>query len=282
MIRQRTVKETAEVKGTGLQTGKSVTLRIKPSPANTGISFIRTDLSDVSPLNIRQMDLDDSKSPQRRTTVGTGPIQIQTTEHLLAALSGLAIDNAVIELDNVELPGLDGSAKGFVDLIKKAGIVEQDAPRKYLKVEKPLWVEKSDAFLAVFPDDDFKISYTLSYEAPGLGSQFMNAVVNSKDFEERIAPARTFCLEREALILLKMGLGKGASYDNTLVMGKSGPIKTSLRFADEPVRHKVLDLIGDLYLTGMPVKGHVVAIKSGHKMNMELVNKLKKEGKIWE
>lgn len=275
MIKQRTIKDTAEVKGIGLQTGAPVTLRIKPAPVNTGITFYRTDLADRPSINIQSMDLEDSQSAQRRTTLGMGPLQIQTTEHLLAALAGLAIDNIVIELDNVELPGLDGSAKGFADLIKKAGIIEQDAQKNFLKVAEPVWVREGDAFIAVFPDDNFKVSYTLSYEVPGLGSQYMSQVLDEMAFENNIAPARTFCLEQEAEQLLKMGLGKGANYDNTLVIGKDGPIKTILRFPNEPVRHKVLDLIGDLYLVGMPIKGHVVAIKSGHKLNMELVKKLK-------
>jgi UDP-3-O-acyl N-acetylglucosamine deacetylase len=279
VIKERTIKNTVEVKGAGLQTGQSVTLCLKSSPVNSGINFIRVDLPDKPLLNIQSIDFSDNASLERRTTLGMGPIQIQTTEHLLAALTGLSIDNIIIELDSAELPGLDGSAKGFADLIKKAGIVEQDAPRRFLKVERPAWVASGDAFIAVFPDDEFKVSYTLSYDAPGLGSQFFGAIVNEANFLSQIAPARTFCLEAEALQLLKMGLGKGANYDNTLVIGKDGPIKTTLRFPDEPVRHKVLDLIGDLYLAGMPIKGHVVAIKSGHKLNMELVKKLKKEVK---
>jgi len=282
VIRQKTIKDPVEIKGVGLQTGASVTLRLKSSPADSGINFIRVDLPNKPLLNIRSVDFDDAKSAERRTTLGMGPLQIHTTEHLLAALAGLGIDNIVIELDNAELPGLDGSAKGFSDLIRKAGIVEQDASKKYLKAEKPVWVKDGEALIAVLPDEEFKVSYTLSYEAPGLGSQFLSIALNDANFESQIAPARTFCLEAEALELLKRGLGKGANYDNTLVIGKDGPIKTTLRFADEPVRHKILDLIGDLYLAGMPIKGHVIAIKSGHKLNMELVKKLKKEAKPWE
>jgi len=217
------------------------------------------------------------KAPERRTTLGTGPLQIQTTEHFLAALSGLGIDNITAELDNVELPGLDGSALGFVEALKKAGMREQDEPRKVLKAENAVWVRGDDNILAVFPSDEFKISYTMSYKNPSLGTHFFEIAVNEKSFEKEIAPARTFCLKEEALILLKMGLGKGANYDNTLVISKEGPVKNKLRFADEPVRHKVLDLIGDLYILGMPLIGHVVAVKSGHKLNMELVKKLKKE-----
>ena len=273
--KQRTVKEPVTIEGIGLQTGKKVTLSLKSSPANSGISFIRTDLPDKPLLDLRSINLGDSGSEERRTTLGFGPLKIQTTEHLLAALSGFSIDNAVIELDNVELPGLDGSAKGFVDILKRSGSLEQDSPKKYLKVDKVVWCGTKESLIAVFPDEEFRVSYTLSYNNPGIGTQFYSITLNESNFEKDIAPARTFCLEEEAAELLKRGLGKGASYDNTLVMSKSGPVKTTLRFPDEPVRHKILDLIGDLYILGIPVIGHVVAIKSGHGLNMELVKKLK-------
>ncbi|MDD5428781.1 MAG: UDP-3-O-acyl-N-acetylglucosamine deacetylase [Candidatus Omnitrophica bacterium] len=275
MKNQRTIKEQAAVSGIGLQTGGKVKLILNSAPVNSGITFIRTDLPGKPSLNLNSIDLNDSASVERRTALGFGPFQIQTTEHLLAALSGFSIDNITFELDNVELPGLDGSAKGFTDLIKEAGIADQDAPKKYLKVDKPVWCASKDSLIAVLPDEEFKVSYTLSYNRPGLGTQFCSVTVNETNFESQIAPARTFCLEEEAMELLKRGLGKGADYNNTLVIGKNGPVKTEARFPDEPVRHKILDLIGDLYILGMPVIGHVVAIKSGHTLNMELVKKLK-------
>ena len=273
--KQRTLKAPVTVEGIGLQTGGKVKLNLKPAPADSGISFVRTDLPDKPLINLRSINPGDSAAAERRTTLGFGPLQIQTTEHLLSALSGFSIDNAIIELDNVELPGLDGSAKGFTDLLKISGAVLQDAPKRMLKIEKPVWCSGKDSLVAVFPDEEFKVSYTLSYTNPNIGAQFYSLIVNDINFEKEIAPARTFCLEEEAAELLRKGLGKGADYNNTLVMGKSGPIKTSLRFPNEPVRHKILDLIGDLYILGMPIIGHVVAIKSGHSLNMELVKKLK-------
>ena len=278
MIKQRTIKDEVSVEGAGLQTGKKVTLRLHSSPPNSGINFIRIDLPNKPLLNIQSAALgnpDPQEALKRRTVLGIGPVQVQTTEHLLAAFSGMAIDNIAAELDGEELPGLDGSAKSFVDLLKSSRIIEQESPKKFLTVEKPVWVESGDSFVAVFPDNSFKVSYTLSYNKPGLGTQFFSITLNEESFEREIAPARTFCLEEEALGLLKRGLGKGANYDNTLVIGKRGPIKTALRFPDEPVRHKILDLVGDLYLLGIPIKGHVVAIKSGHSLNVELVKKLK-------
>ncbi len=275
MKKQQTLKKPVTIEGLGLQTGKKVTLSLKGSPANSGITFARTDLPERPLLSLRSINLGDSALAGRRTTLGFGPLQIQTTEHLLSALCGFSIDNVSIELDNVELPGLDGSAKEFADLIKRAGVVEQDAPKRSLKVDKAIWCALKDSLIAVFPDEEFRVSYTLSYNNQSIGTQFYSVLVNEINFEKEIAPARTFCLEEEAAELLKIGLGKGANYDNTLVMGKSGPIKTSLRFSDEPVRHKILDLIGDLYILGMPIIGHVVAIKSGHSLNIELVKKLK-------
>ena len=276
MTSQRTIRDQVVLKGVGLQTGRPVSMSIKPAPQGSGINFIRTDLSNKPLININSFSLDFTGSPERRTTLAVGPMQIQTIEHLMAALSGLSIDNISIELDCEELPGMDGSAKDFVEAIRKAGIVEQAGPRKALEIKEPIWCREGDSFIAAFPDDNFKISYTLSYAAQAIGTQYLSLMPTENIFETEIAPARTFCLEEEAVELIKRGLGKGANYDNTLVMGGSGPVKTALRFSNEPVRHKILDLIGDLYLLGMPIKGHIVAIKSGHKLNMELVKKLKK------
>lgn len=276
MIKQRTVKDAITIDGIGLQTGNKVSVTLKGSPANSGITFVRVDLPDKPSVNLQAIDrLPQAEAAERRTTLGFGPMQVQTTEHLLAALAGAGIDNAVVETDNMELPGTDGSAKVFLEAIKRCGIVEQDEPKKLATVKAPVWCRSGDSMLAVFPDEHFRVSYTLSY--PGIGAQFFSAVIDESTFEAEIAPARTFCSEAEAMELLNRGLGKGANYENTLVMARKGPINNTLRFPDEPVRHKVLDLIGDLYLTGQRVIGHVVAIKSGHRLNMELVNKLKIE-----
>jgi UDP-3-O-acyl N-acetylglucosamine deacetylase len=275
-MKQRTIKNTVTIEGIGLQTGNKVSLTMKSSPPDSGINFIRVDMPNKPLLNIQSMEIPSGPGEgQRRTTLTCGLLQIQTTEHLLAALAGAGIDNIIIETDNVELPGADGSAKAFLDAVKRSGVVEQDSPKDVYDVRSPLWCKADDSMLAVFPDDNFKISYTLSY--PGIGVQFFSAVIDEAVFEREIASARTFCSEREAAELLKRGLGKGANYENTLVMGPNGPINNALRFPDEPVRHKVLDLIGDLYTAGKSVKGHVVAIKSGHKLNMELVKILRSD-----
>jgi UDP-3-O-acyl N-acetylglucosamine deacetylase len=278
MIKQKTIKDTVTIEGLGLQTGVKTTLTLKSSPANSGINFIRTDLVNKPLLSLGSISLNGAASPERRTTLVMGPLQIQTTEHFLASLSGLGIDNIVAELSGAELPGLDGSAKIFAETIKRAGIIEQDAQKKIKKIEEALWVKGDDSIIVALPHNGFKVSYTLSYDNSFLGDQFFSTVVDEKSFMADIAPARTFCLEAEAIELLKRGLGKGANYDNTLVIGKDGPKGSALRFPNEPVRHKVLDLIGDLYVLGFGLEAHIIAVKSGHKLNMELVKKIKETG----
>lgn len=279
MIKQRTIRNKIEIDGIGLQTGEKVKLTLKSSPPDTGVNFIRTDLPNKPLLSINSIDLGTVGQRDRRTAIGIGPLEVQTIEHIMAALSGLSIDNIIIESDRAEAPGLDGSAKLFMEALKGAGIEEQKAPKRIFEVKEPVWCAGDNgAFLAAFPDDNFNISYTLSYERASLGTQFFSSRIDEKVFAKEIAPARTFCLEEEAAELLRRGFGKGANYENTLVMGRDGPVKSVLRFSDEPVRHKVLDLIGDLYLMGMAIKGRVVAMKSGHRLNMELVKKLKTKG----
>jgi len=276
VIKQRTIKKTLELTGIGLQTGMKVNLTLKSSPPDTGINFIRTDIPNKPLISVRSLDLGAMGRMERRTALGIGPIEVQTIEHIMAALSGLSIDNIIIESDAPEPPGLDGSALGFLDALKTAGIEEQAAPKAFLEVKEPVWCSGDNgAFLAAFPDKEFSISYTLSYDRGSIGNQFFSSVIDEAVFARDIAPARTFCLEEEAAELLRRGLGKGANYENTLVIGRDGPIKNTPRFPDEPVRHKVLDLIGDLYLAGLPVRGRIVAIKSGHRLNMELAKRLK-------
>ncbi len=221
MIMQRTINKTVVIEGIGLQTGNKASLVLKSSPPDSGINFIRVDLPNKPLLNIQSMEIRSGPGEgERRTTLGSGGLQVQTTEHLLAALAGAGVDNIIIETDNVELPGLDGSAKAFLDAIKRSGIIEQGSPKKIYNVESPVWCKANDSLLAIFPDDNFKVSYTLSYS--GIGVQFFSAIIDEVTFEREIAPARTFCSEAEAAELLKRGLGRGANYKNTLVLGTGG------------------------------------------------------------
>jgi len=270
---QKTIHKSFTLEGKGLQTGKPVKAFFYPGEKNEGIVFARNDL-EGKPL-IRLSDLSSFKT-DRRTMVGGELIFVETVEHVLAALWGAGIDNIKIEMDASEPPALDGSAEGFLKALKEAGILEEDAPRNVIEIKEPVWVEEKESFLGVFPGASFKISYLLEYPAPAIGKQFFTKEVDGEVFEKEIAPARTFCLKEEAEELLRQGYGKGADLKNTLVMDESGPMENTLRFPDEPVRHKVLDLIGDLYLLARPIKGRVIAVRSGHALNLKLVEKLKK------
>jgi UDP-3-O-[3-hydroxymyristoyl] N-acetylglucosamine deacetylase/3-hydroxyacyl-[acyl-carrier-protein] dehydratase len=273
-MEQRTIKKPVELSGVGLHTGAHVNMKFKPAPPNTGINFIRIDIKD-SPMvkadivNILSQD----KSP-RRTSVGFNSIEVHTIEHLMAALWALGIDNIIIEIDGAEIPGLDGSAMGFIEILKKVGIEGQNIEKKVYQIRSPIWAEQDGAMIMVFPDNQFRISYTLNYEHPLLKAQYISFDAEEHAFEKEIATARTFCLEKEVHELRKKGLGKGANYENTIVVGKDGVIDNNLRFEDEFARHKILDLLGDLYLLGYALKGHIIAMRSGHPLNMQLVEKI--------
>ena len=273
-MEQRTIKKPIELSGIGLHTGVEVDLKFKPAPINTGINFIRVDVKD-SPMikaTIAHV-LDQAKSP-RRTSVGNGSVEVHTIEHLMAALWALGIDNIIIEINGLELPGLDGSAKGFIDILKKAGVQSQGAQKNIYQVRSPMWVEKDGATIMVLPDNQFRVSYTLNYEHPLLKAQYISFNIDEATFEKEICSSRTFCLEREVSDLRKKGLGKGANYENTVVVGQKGVINNDVRFEDEFARHKILDLLGDLYLLGYSIKGHIIAVRSGHPLNINLVAKI--------
>ena len=215
----------------------------------------------------------DSDKRNRSTSIASNNAEVHTIEHLMASLAGLEIDNITIEIDSNEVPCFDGSAARFIDVLKKAGIKEQDSPRKYLRVKEPIFVQEGDAEIIILPADQLTISYLLSYDHPLLRTQYIDLELNPSSFEKTLGRARTFCLESEANALVERGLGKGADYENTLVLGEKGIIKNKLRFEDECCRHKMLDLIGDIYLLGRPLSGHIIAIKSGHSLNIKFLRK---------
>lgn len=279
---QRTIKKEFSVKGIGLHTGNEVTVKFKPAAANSGITFIRVDLRDQPRILASAKNLLDSLKSPRRTSIGFNGAEVHTVEHLMAVFAGQCIDNIIVEIDNTEVPGLDGSGANFLNLIKEAGIEEQGIPRKYFFLKEPVWAEEEGASLVVIPSSDFHVSYTLSYRHSLLRDQYFDAAIDCNIFEQEIASSRTFCLEEESEELRAQGLGKGANYTNTLVVGKAGIIKNKLRFEDEFVRHKVLDLIGDLYLLGAPLKAHVIAVKSGHPLNVKLLKKVAQQKDRYE
>ncbi|MCX5697858.1 MAG: UDP-3-O-acyl-N-acetylglucosamine deacetylase [Candidatus Omnitrophica bacterium] len=277
MDKQKTISGEFSLSGIGLHTAGQVNLKFKPSGPGTGITFVRTDIADKSGVKVGVESLIPQGRSPRRTSLGNGVAEVQTIEHLMAALAGLGIDNLIIEIDNSEIPGLDGSSLNFAEALIKAGIKELDMPRQYYVVREPVFVEEDGASIMAVPDDGFKISYMLSYDHPMLKAQFMELTIGQENFKSEIAPARTFCLENEAEELLSQGVGCGANYDNTLVVGKAGVIKNKLRFEDEFVRHKILDLMGDLYVLGQPIRGHIIALKSGHSLNLKLLKRLQRE-----
>lgn len=275
MENQRTIKKEAEVKGKGIHNGKPVTVKFIPAGPNSGILFKRVDLPN-SPILKADCDciLDGKVSP-RHTSIGYKEVEIHTIEHLMAALSGLNIDNIVIEIDNSEVPALDGSATDFLRILKEAGIEELDFRRKAFMLREPLWVADGDSFICALPSTKFKISYTLHHDdSPFLKTQYLDIDVDQDIFEKEISPSRTFVLENETKSLLEQGFGKGATYDNTLVVSDKGVVKNKLRFQDEFLRHKILDLVGDLYLLGKPLRAHIIAVKSGHFLNHQLIRKI--------
>ena len=271
---QKTIKNPVSISGTGIHTGNMVNLRFKPAEINSGISFVRTDMPDKPVIKVDCANLSETYQSLRRTTLAVSGAEVQTVEHLTAVLCALRIDNLIIEIDSAEIPGMDGSAGEFLSALKNAGIAEQEADKKYFSLKEPIFVEDGPAKAAAFPANDFSICYTLDYNHPFLKSQYKEILVSPESFESEIAQARTFCLKEEADDLREKGLGKGATYQNTLVVGEKEVIKNTLRFPDEFVRHKILDLIGDLYILGMPIKARIMAVRSGHSLNLKLVKKI--------
>ena len=270
---QRTIaKPTTVMKGIGLHTGEETTCKVKPAPPGTGIVFVRTDIAGYARIPCIASNRVNS---QRRTAIRCGEAEVHTVEHLLSAAVGLGIDNLEVELDGLELPGIDGSARPFVELLLEAGIHEQEEPCNEIVVTEPIGISTKDASLVALPyPHGLRISYTMDYPVPTLPSMHYSLEMTEERYQQDIAPARTYCLKREAEMLLAAGLGKGANTDNTVVVNDDGQVEGELRFADEPVRHKILDLIGDLALVGGRLRAHVIAVKSGHEMNADLARKI--------
>ncbi|MBU4252901.1 MAG: UDP-3-O-acyl-N-acetylglucosamine deacetylase [Candidatus Omnitrophica bacterium] len=274
MEKQKTIVNQVTLKGVGIHTGNKVNVTFKPAEVDSGVTFIRTDISGAPRVKADVGSLLLAPKFSRRSSIGNDQAEVQTVEHLMAALSSLGIDNIDIQIDNNEVPGLDGSSINFLEALEKAGFAHQDAPRYVYTVKEPICIQEGSGSITILPAKEFKISYTLNYDHPMLAAQFLEIAVNAESFKTALSSARTFCLESEASELQNQGLGLGANYENTLVVGKTGVIKNKLRFPDEFVRHKILDLVGDLYLAGCPINGHVVALKSGHSLNLKIAQKI--------
>ena len=258
------------MEGVGLHSGERVRLTLSPAAADTGILFRASDGTFI-PASVDHVV--DSNSA---TTIGAFGMRVRTVEHLMAAAAGLGIDNLLVEVDAEEVPAADGSAKPFVELLQAAGRATLPAPRRPLVVEEPVRVGDEKRWLEILPADSFRISYTLDNSHPAVGLQVGTFAVDEQVFVDELAPARTYGFLKDLAAMRQNGLARGGSLDNAIVVGKRTVLNDSLRFADEFVRHKMLDLVGDLALLGRPLLGHVVARNAGHALNHQLVAAVQK------
>lgn len=301
LTKQRTISKPVSITGIGLHTGNHSTMTFKPAPENYGIKFKRVDLADSPEI---LADIDHVIDISRGTTIALGDAQVKTVEHVLAAIMGCEIDNLVVELTTNEPPVIDGSAQPFVELLMSAGFEEQNAPKDYLVIEQIVQYtnDKSGVDIVALPLDDFKVTVMIDYRNPALGSQYTGLFNLEKEFAVDFAPARTFCFLHEVEELYEQGLIKGGKFDNavvivdrelsqekleelmaklgirdSVVLGENGILNNNkLRFRNEPARHKLIDLIGDMALIGAPIKGHIMAARPGHAANIEFVKMLRK------
>jgi UDP-3-O-[3-hydroxymyristoyl] N-acetylglucosamine deacetylase/3-hydroxyacyl-[acyl-carrier-protein] dehydratase len=273
MDKQRTIASESSFSGIGLHTGNLTTITFKPAPPNSGITFYRADLPNRPAI---KADIDHVVDVSRGTTIGLNGAKVHTVEHVLAAIAGLGIDNVDIEVDANEVPVGDGSSIPFMAALKRAGFQEQDAEREYITVDQPVYYRHDDVTLSVLPADELRITMTIAYDHVAIGTQYASFSVTPESFEKEIAPARTYCFLRDVRMLQEQGLIRGGSLENAVVIGDDEILNDDLRFPDEFVRHKILDLLGDMYLLGRPVKGHVVGVKSGHAMHVKFSQQIKK------
>jgi UDP-3-O-[3-hydroxymyristoyl] N-acetylglucosamine deacetylase / 3-hydroxyacyl-[acyl-carrier-protein] dehydratase len=298
---QRTISKEVTLEGTGLHTGVKTRMTFKPAPAGSGYWFERTDIEDSPRI---KADIDHVTDISRGTTIAQGDVKVHTVEHVLSAIAGLEIDNCIVALDNIEPPVIDGSSRPFVDALLEAGIVEQDAPKEYLEINKTLIFhdEEKGIDLVIVPSDEFRITYMVDYRNPALGTQYTSMYSLQDEYTNEFSEARTFAFLSEIETLKEHGLIKGASLETGLVIadrdldekelarlkdvfGVDHPLKLGesgilddreLRFYNEPVRHKLVDLIGDFALLGLPIRGHVMAARAGHESHVEMVRKMRK------
>jgi len=299
LAKQRTIAKEVSISGIGLHTGNKSNMTFKPAPDDYGIRFKRIDLPSAPEI---PADIDHVIDISRGTTIAMDNAEVKTVEHVLASIMGSEIDNLIVELDANEPPVIDGSAKPFIDLLFSAGFTEQNIPKDYLVIENTVHYRASnnEVDIVAFPMDEFRVTVMIDYKNPALGSQY-TSMFNLNEFPAEFAPARTFCFLHEVEDLYKQGLIRGGKFDNavvivdrklsndelkalmnklgineSVVLGENGILNnTQLRFKNEPARHKVLDLVGDMALIGAPIKGHIMAARPGHKHNIEFVKMLR-------
>ena len=273
---QQTVQNECTISGHGLMFGEFVELTLRPAPPNSGVVFRRTDLPDTPEIRVCPENY--GTVVPRCTSVQEGDAVVNSVEHILSALAGLGIDNVKVDISSSEPPALDGSALLYVNLIKKAGTAQQEVPRRYIEFEEPFAIHEADRQIVLLPSDSLQFSFV--YDHPQIPAQIGTFRIDPDTYAREIAPARSFCFADEIDLLKSQGIGKGASYDNVVVVEADGSASDSLRFEDEFVRHKILDLIGDLYLAGRGLRANVIALRTGHTLHTELVLSLAEKGFI--
>ncbi|HEU4636236.1 MAG TPA: UDP-3-O-acyl-N-acetylglucosamine deacetylase [Edaphobacter sp.] len=274
---ERTIKSEIEFCGVGLHSGAPVSMRLVPAPAGSGIVFRRTDLDNFEIVatgrNVAKVSY--------ATSLMRGSVLISTTEHLLSALIGYGVDNVIVEINNLEVPILDGSALPYIRAFEQTGLKQQRRKREYMRVVKPVEVREGGKFIGIYPGKGYAIDYTIDFPEP-IGYETMRVDLAEGDYARLIAPARTFGFKEDEAMLRNMGLIRGVSDDSAIILSRKGVENGPLRFPDEFVRHKVLDLIGDLALAGRRIEGHVVAERAGHAMHTALVQRLLRDRSSWE
>jgi UDP-3-O-[3-hydroxymyristoyl] N-acetylglucosamine deacetylase len=267
---QQTIRKQVSMTGIGLHSGEPVKITLSPAAADTGVLFRAADGTFIPASAEHVVDT------RSATTVGAFGVKVRSIEHLMAALSGLGIDNVLVDTDAEELPAADGSARPFVELLEAAGRVSLPAPRQRLVIQEPIRVGDDKRWLEILPSDTFRISYTLDNSHPVIGLQVASYAVTEQIFVDQLAPARTYGFLKDVPLMRQNGLARGGSLDNAIVVGKRIVLNDHLRFRDEFVRHKILDVIGDLHTLGRPVIGHVVGKNAGHSLNQELAAAVRK------
>ena len=275
---RQTLASMIEISGIGVHSGAEVHLRLHPAEAGTGVVFVRVDQGEAT----IPATLSHAGPSYYATVLQKGDLSVSTIEHLMAALYALQVDDLRVELDGPEVPILDGSSRPFVDAILEAGRKTLAVPRQYMTVVRPVVVSDGEKRVSVYPCREYRITYALDFDHPVLGYQELTASLWSAEaFAEKLAPARTFVFEREVETLRRAGMARGGSLSNAVVVGEDGILNNELRFPDEFVRHKMLDLTGDLSLLGYPLRGHVVAYRAGHDMHTRLARDLQEANDCW-
>ncbi len=275
MDKQNTIKNPVSVSGIALHTGARAGLKVLPAEENTGIKFRRVDVAGCPEVQALATNVTDVR---RGTTISSGDATVITVEHIMAALHAYQIDNAVVEMDGFEPPILDGSALPYFKMLQEAGKVEQDAPARYITPKTPVIVQYGGTKTCIFPCDKFIIDCTIAFGDSPLDTQYQDIEITAQSFADEIMSARTFVSFKDLGQLLAMGLVKGGSLDNAIIIHDGAVIcKEKLRYKNELVRHKILDIVGDMYLTGCRMKGHVIAVKPGHPMNVQLAGEIMKQ-----